>query len=39
MFVRLLVCGGLMEIQSPAPNLMKFSKHITTLPRKVLVQV
>jgi len=37
MFVSLLVCGGLMEIQTPVP--MKFSTHIPTCPRKVLVQV
>jgi len=37
--VCLLVCGGLMEIQTPAPILMKFSTHIPTCPRKVLVQV
>jgi len=39
MFVCLSVCGGLMEIQTPAPILMKFSMHIPTCPRKVLVQV
>jgi len=39
MFVCLLVCGGLMEIQTPAPILMKFCTHIPTCPRKVLVQV
>jgi len=39
MFVCLLVCGGLMEIQTPAPILMKFCTHILTCPRKVLVQV
>jgi len=39
MFVCLLVCGGLMETQTPAPILMKFSTHIPTCPRKVLVQV
>jgi len=39
MFVCLLECGGLMEIQTPAPILMKFSTHIPTCPRKVLVQV
>jgi len=37
MFVCLLVCGGQMEIQTPAPILMKFSTHIPTCPRKVLV--
>jgi len=28
-----------MEIQTPAPSVMKFSTHIPTCPRKVLVQV
>jgi len=38
LFVRLLVCGsGLIEIQTPASILMKFSMHIPTCPRKVLV--
>jgi len=27
MFVCLLVCGGLMEFQTPAPILMKFCTH------------
>jgi len=35
MFVCLLVCGGLMEIQTPEPILMKFCMHIPTCPRKV----
>jgi len=35
----LLVCGGLLEIQTPAPILMKFSIHIPADPIKVLVQV
>jgi len=39
MFVCLLVCGGPMEIQTPAPILMKFCMHITTYPRNVLMQV
>jgi len=39
MFDCLLVCGGLMEIQTPGPILMKFSTHIPSCPRKVLVQV
>jgi len=39
MFVCMLVCGGLMEIQTPAPILMKFCTHIPTCPRKVSVQV
>jgi len=38
-YVCLLVCGGLIEIQTPAPILMKFGMHIPTCPRKVLVQV
>jgi len=37
--VRLLVCGGLMEIQTAAQILMKFGTHILTCPWKVLVQV
>jgi len=37
LFVCLLVCGELMEIQTTAPILMKFSTHIPTCPRKVLV--
>jgi len=37
--VCLLVCGGLMEIQIPAPILMKFCTHISTSPSQVLVQV
>jgi len=28
-----------MEIQTPAPTLMKFCSHISTCPRKVLMQV
>jgi len=32
MFVCLLVCGGVMEIQTPSPILMKFCTHC---PRKV----
>jgi len=39
LFVCLLVCGGLMEIQTPASISMKFSIHIPTCPRKVLVQI
>jgi len=39
LFVCLLVCGELMEIQTPTPILMKFSTHIPTCPRKVLVRV
>jgi len=39
LFVRLLVCGGLMEIQTPAQILIKFCTHIPTCPRKVLMQV
>jgi len=39
MFVCLLVCGGLMEIQTPAPILTKFCTHIFISQRKVLVQV
>jgi len=35
MFVCLLVCGVLMEIQTLAPILMKFCTHIPTCPRKV----
>jgi len=39
----LIVCWyvelGLMEIQTPAPTLMKFCTHTLTYPRKVLVQV
>jgi len=35
--VCLLVCGGLMEIQTPASISMKFCTHIPTCPRKVLV--
>jgi len=27
LFVCLLVCGGLMEIQTPAPIMMKFRTH------------
>jgi len=34
-----LVCGGLMEIQTPAQILLEFWKHIPTCPKKVLVQV
>jgi len=34
----LLVCGGLMEIQTPAWILIKFSTHIPTCSRMVLVQ-
>jgi len=37
MFICLLVCEGLMEIQTPAPILMKFCMHIPTCPRKVLI--
>jgi len=39
LFVCLLVCKGLMEIQTLAPILMKFCTHIPTCPRKVLVQI
>jgi len=39
MFVCLLVCGGLMEIQTPAPIFMKFCTHIPACPRKDLMQV
>jgi len=39
LFVCLLVCGGLIEIQTSAPIMMKFCTHIPTCPRKVLVQV
>jgi len=35
LFDRLLVCGGLMEILI----LIKFCTHISTSPRKVLIQV
>jgi len=38
LFVCLLVCGWLVEIQTPAPILMKFCTYIPTYPRKVLVQ-
>jgi len=37
--VCLLVCGGIMEIQTTAPILMKFCTQTPTCPRKVLVQV
>jgi len=37
--VCLLVCGGLIEIQTPALTWMKFCTHIPTCPRNVLVQV
>jgi len=39
LFVCLLVCRGLMEIQTPAPILMKNCTHIPTCPRRVSVQV
>jgi len=39
MFVCLLVCKGLMEIQTPTPIWLKFCTPIPTCPRKVLVQV
>jgi len=39
MFFFLLVCGELMEIQTPVPIWMKFCTQILTCPRKVLVQV
>jgi len=39
LFVRLLVCGGQMEIQTPALIVMKFCTHSPTYPSKVLVQV
>jgi len=38
LFVCLLVCGGLIEIQTPARILIKFCTLIPTCPRKVLVQ-
>jgi len=37
--VCLLVCVGLMEIQTPAPILKKFSPDIPTYPMKFLEQV
>jgi len=39
MSVCLLVCGGPMEIQTPAPIWIKFCTHIHTCLGKVLVQV
>jgi len=39
MFVCLLVCGGVMAIETSALNVMKFCTHIPTCPRKVLVLV
>jgi len=38
MFVCLLVCGGLMEIQTLTQILIRFCKHLPTCPRKVLAQ-
>jgi len=35
----LLLCGGLIEIQTPTSILMKFSTYIPSCQRKVLVQV